>query len=195
MSELKNRFKQGVVFWFAVFLTISISWLVYAALWSSWVSPESLEKNSWEQLKSEDWKSILTDLKLLKETVDGLSLEKHPIWSILMTTNWANPSSYLWYWTWEAWWNWKVPVWVDTTDEDFNDSEKIWWEKEHTLSINEMPSHNHWGQLIVSSWYWSWLPATINEVYFIWWVWYAWWSQAHNNLQPYITVYMWKRTN
>ena len=66
----------------------------------------------------------------------------YPVGSIKMTADNTNPSTYLGG-TWVAWGAGKVPVGVDTTDTDFATVEKTGGEKEHILTTNEMPSHNH----------------------------------------------------
>lgn len=100
-----------------------------------------------------------------------------------------------------------MPVGVNTSDSNFSTVEKIGGEKSHTLTTSEMPSHNHtrggsdagWGagnygsitDVLVS------LGTTsANQLYF-----HSAGAtnstgggSAHNNLQPYITCYMWKRT-
>ena len=102
--------------------------------------------------------------------------------------------------TWEAFGAGRVPVGVDTTQTEFNTVEKTGGEKTHTLTIDEMPSHNH--PFIVPPRYnWEWASggamfgqksttsANNNQLTSS-----TGGGQAHNNLQPYITVYMWKRT-
>ena len=111
--------------------------------------------------------------------------------------------------TWVSFGSGRTLVGVDTSDSDFNTVEKEAGEKKHTLITAEMPSHTHLGL------YWSGYRTGFNGGsgteggYYI--------SQtdagssstvntyfrtgseggngAHNNLQPYITVYMYKRTS
>jgi hypothetical protein len=121
----------------------------------------------------------------------------YPVGTIYLSINNINPSTFLGG-TWELWGQGKTIVGVDSGDTDFNLSEKTGGEKEHTLTINEMPSHSHGisaNAHISSQAYssgearWPWTDqqeanrATMN----------AGGGQAHNNLQPYITCYMWKR--
>jgi microcystin-dependent protein len=96
-----------------------------------------------------------------------------------------------------VWGTGRVPVGVDTSQTEFNTVEKTGGEKAHTLTIAEMPSHNHSYDLYsgnnmansgnnVAHGY----PEHYNRTY-------STGSngsgQAHNNLQPYITCYMFKR--
>lgn len=94
-----------------------------------------------------------------------------------------------------------MPIGIDETDEDFDISEKIGGEKTHTLTIDEMPSHNHGirtnhgdGTLTTAEA----LNCTLvygnvrldrirSNLYGG--------NQAHNNLPPYIVCYIWKRVN
>ena len=98
--------------------------------------------------------------------------------------------------TWTAFGAGKVLVGVDASDSDFNTVEETGGAKTHTLSIAELPAHTHsydrqntstdnisidditrttGGNSSATS------GATGS-------------GSAHNNVQPYITVYMWKRT-
>lgn len=121
----------------------------------------------------------------------------YPVGSIYMTIDKTNPSE-LFGGTWVAWGEGRVPVGIDTEDESFDDVEKTGGEKRHTLTIAEMPSHNHsltnntlvnrnatgsngsQGTTTVHG-------ATIECLN-------TGGGEAHNILQPYIVCCMWKRT-
>ena len=104
--------------------------------------------------------------------------------------------------TWAAWGAGRVPVGVNTSDTDFSTVQKTGGEKTHTLSTNEIPSHSH---TIRSGWSDS-SPSSDAYRYQFWGKNDLGWKGgnlgtgstggggAHNNLQPYITVYMWRRT-
>lgn len=102
--------------------------------------------------------------------------------------------------TWERWGAGKVPVGVDPNDTDFNAPNKSGGAKTVTLTISQMPKHQHkmsltnygsdttsgvnWSTNSVKKWAYSndmIEPVGNNE--------------AHNNLQPYMTLYMWRRTS
>lgn len=115
---------------------------------------------------------IKDDATFKSEVGDTISLKNifkavYPIGSIYMSTNNVNPAN-LFGGSWVAWGSGKVPVGVDTSDTDFNTSEKTGGQKSHpytpsgtvsqptftgnqyngstdghTLTINEMPSHVH----------------------------------------------------
>jgi microcystin-dependent protein len=142
---------------------------------------------------------LITALGRQIRTEISTSLQaRYHIGKIIIETENINPATYLGFGTWELWGQGKVPVGVDTEDEDFNTVEKTGGEKEHTLTINEMPSHNH-----QSSNYFEGSGGTSG-------VWavrslanltghkdsssQTGGGQPHNILQPYITCYMWRRT-
>jgi hypothetical protein len=134
-----------------------------------------------------------------------------PIGSIYMSINSTNPSVYFGG-VWSLWGSGRVPVCINTSDSDFSYSEKTGGAKTVALSTSQMPSHD--GHVPNSSYYWGdagestyvlqtssvfqystnrpYVMRAGNEVCIR--------SQSlgsgssHNNLQPYITCYMWKRT-
>lgn len=127
----------------------------------------------------------------------------YPVGSIYMSVTNANPGTWLVGTTWVAWGSGRVPVGVNTSDSNFNTVEKTGGEKTHTLSTAEMPAHRHAlhiaggtttrpsaGAIKEGSWsggvtkYWN--DGGYMENFGD--------GGAHNNLQPYITCYMWKRT-
>ena len=122
----------------------------------------------------------------------------YPIGSIYISTNSTNPSL-LFGGTWESFAQGRTLIGVDTTDTDFDTVENIGGEKQHILTINEMPSHNH-GQSLndggtlsgVAGYDWK-VTDTTRIYYGDDLAQYTGGNQAHNNLQPYITVYMWRR--
>jgi len=105
--------------------------------------------------------------------------------------------------TWVAFGAGKVLVGVDTGDSDFDTVEETGGAKTHTLTEAEMPSHTHTISSPASSTdggngnYPSGAPAVYNNTS------YSWTNisatstgsgSAHSIMNPYITVYMWKRT-
>lgn len=125
----------------------------------------------------------------------------YPVGSIYITVNATNPSV-LFGGTWEQL-KGKFLVGVDSSDADFETSGKTGGEKTHILKIDEMPSHNHllYGSPSDSV---DWIDGiqrvkydvnkkTASNTYTIGPVLDTGGSQAHNNLPPYMTVYMWKR--
>lgn len=132
----------------------------------------------------------------------NILLQVYPVGSIYMSVNSTNPGT-LFGGTWEAWGSGRVPVGIDTTQTEFDAVEKTGGAKTHTLTVNEMPSHRHsiypynddWnnspgGQPYGTTYDGSSTKKT-NSTYFTE---NTGDGAAHNNLQPFITCYIWKRT-
>ena len=143
------------------------------------------------------------DLATLQTTIIN---KIYPVGSIYISYSSTNPSSFLGG-TWEAFGKGQTLVGIDSSQTEFSAVGKTGGEKVHTLTVDEMPSHTHEitsdrGQVYTNyiesstgdstkviearkvSGFASELRTTALGG-----------SKAHNNLQPYITVYMWKRTN
>lgn len=130
----------------------------------------------------------------------------YPVGSIYMNaSDSTDPSVLLGFGTWEAFGAGRVPVGIDSSDTDFDTAEETGGAKTHTLTTQEIPPHTHsyvktdstsnangydnnttakavtgstetgGGNIGENS------DGTGN-------------AAAHNNLQPYIVVHMWKRT-
>lgn len=135
----------------------------------------------------------------LNEMQKGLMQLVFPIGSTYITQEDTNPSTILGFGTWERL-KGKVCLGLDEDDEDFNTIGNTGGEKTHTLTINEIPTHNHGalgGENFVSnkgdrgganittgSEGYSLSSKTAD----------AGRDQPHNNMQPYEVVgYMWIR--
>ena len=131
-------------------------------------------------------------------------LAAHPVGSLYETDIATNPGT-LYGGTWAAWGGGKVTVGLNAADTSFNTVGKTGGEKTHTLTIAEMPSHTHdikmrrneaWDYTALSDYYGD--PAGGTgfqmKIQMDMYVPYTGGGQAHNNLQPYITTYRWKRT-
>ena len=128
----------------------------------------------------------------------AIFLASHPIGSLFETTVATNPGT-LYGGTWAAWGGGRTPVGVNTADTDFSTVEKTGGEKTHTLTVEETPSHSHrtndiaiYGQGVTGFNFTSTPDGDWKGYYRI--SESVGGGQAHNNLQPYITCYMWKRT-
>lgn len=131
----------------------------------------------------------------LKEWKDNWLDTVYPIGSIYISINSTNPED-IFGGAWMPWGSGRVPVGIDINDSDFNTIEKTGGEKTHTLTVYEMPSHSHsintangqgnmeWGYQFSYDEHNSGYNGIMQQVGG---------SQPHNNLQPYITCYMWKR--
>ena len=119
----------------------------------------------------------------------------YPVGSIYINAGVAtNPGTLLGFGTWTAFGTGRTIVGVDSSDTDFDAVRETGGSKTHTLTIAELPAHSHT------------VPASTSDSD------NAGVSQgnttntadvstssvggggAHNNLQPYITAYMWRRT-
>lgn len=166
---------------------------------------------------------VLEELDSLKKTVNSLNslsdltksiyLLMHPVGSIVITTVAQSPEL-VFGGTWITWGSGRVPVGVDKAQEEFETVEKTGGEKSHWLSIHETPSHTHALEPNGSAYSFAWgaskgnvhvqanavggaSPSGSNYLYTRQNEWNqtgaSGSTQPHNNLQPYITCYMWKR--
>lgn len=120
----------------------------------------------------------------------------YPVGSIYLSVNNTNPSK--WFGgTWEQIAKGRTLVGVDTGDADFNTVKKTGGKKTHTLTVNEIPSHNHTqkGELRYGNTNW-WIGGTGGTTIEVgdYATTNTGGSQPHNNLQPYFTCYIWCRT-
>ena len=141
---------------------------------------------------------IQRELEELKTTQLRVRETLYPVGSIYMsaTMSTVDEVQATFGGTWEAWGSGKVPVGVDPEDTDFDTAEETGGEKTHTLTVDEMPSHSHGGIKRVSSETSGDQQEGINMGRYYGnnsWVSNTGGGQAHNNLQPYITCYMFKR--
>ena len=123
----------------------------------------------------------------------------YPVGSIYMSVNNVSPQTFLGG-TWQAWGAGKVPVGVDPNDTDFNASNKSGGSKTVTLTLEQIPSHKHPIPYRTdtnitggSTGQWTTDPGTSSgssDSKAI----AVGGGKAHNNMQPYITVFMWRRT-
>lgn len=159
-----------------------------------------------EQLVATEKSSLQTLINNLRTELTALINTKNeasfPVGNIIMSTVNTNPYSYLGFGTWQLWGQGKVPVGVDSEDTDFNEVEKTGGEKTHKLTEAEMPNHNHiigydtrrnaTGFADSSSIPFG-IGGTVRDVTLG--TNFKGGNQPHNNLQPYITCYMWKRVS
>ena len=152
---------------------------------------------------------LFTLLDKLTETVmDGV----YPVNSVLITTNSANPGTYL-PGEWVAFATGRTLIGVNPADSDFNEASKTGGRKDavlvnHTHSLTEGGAHSHKGYRATfkesgsgsthysanGSTEWN---ATKSAGTHTHTVNYSGGSTAgsnKDNLPPYITVYMWRRT-
>ncbi len=183
----------------------------------------------------------VTNLVKLIEPIQarsGIADLTYPVGAIYMSVSPTSPAS-LFGGTWASWGAGRVPVGVNASNSAFNSVELTGGEQSHTLSQNEMPTHNHaitttmeyagshtheiqasqfkiendfggsdhWVNVDYSIYDTSGNNCVQNTVTRVWncnsagshkhgissTAGNAGGGASHNNLQPYITCYMWKR--
>lgn len=171
---------------------------------------EPVEANQTKKIAVENVKSELTELLAAV----------YPVGSIYVSAISTNPSTLFGFGTWTAFGAGRMPVGFDASQTEFNTGLKTGGAKTHTLASAEMPSHTHTqnahthvqnahehniGQL------WRITSGTAAYVYAVDGTTptqpatavnqnatatnqNTGGGGAHNNLPPYITVYMWRRT-
>ena len=124
----------------------------------------------------------------------------YPIGSVYINaSNATNPASLLGFGTWSAFGAGKVMVGLDAGDTSFDTLGGTGGEKTHTLSVAEMPSHSHSKTVIPRDTQWvaptgGWNYSYTDGATYTQYTDDTGGGGAHNNLQPYIVVYFWKRT-
>lgn len=143
---------------------------------------------------------ITTSLKAIQNLIDNSVNKFYPVGSVYTSVNNVNPST-LFGGTWERFAAGRTLVGVDTGQTEFNTVKKTGGAKTVALTVNQIPSHSH--KVTIDDYVYyvgegatgsgahdmsepstDWVTKTANTGG----------GQAHNNLQPYITVYFWLRT-
>tara|TARA_R110000782_G_scaffold42638_5_gene96792 strand:+ start:93 stop:512 length:420 start_codon:yes stop_codon:yes gene_type:complete len=123
-------------------------------------------------------------------TINALA---YPVGSVYTSVVSTSPATLLGVGTWAAFGAGRVLIGLDAGDADFNSVEETGGSKTHTLTIAEMPSHTHTiPQTLIGAGggsakvnFQNNITQTTNA---------TGGGQAHTIVQPYITVYFWKRT-
>lgn len=121
----------------------------------------------------------------------------YPVGSIYMSIISKNPGE-IYGGIWQRIAKGRAIVGVDEDDSDFSTAEKTGGEKEHTLTIAEMPSHSHGANSGATTF----ADGGINEpsqgsgnrTFAYLSLTSTGGGQPHNNLQPYFTCYIFVRT-
>jgi hypothetical protein len=138
--------------------------------------------------------------------IPGVNLSSvYPVGSVYINASVStNPGTLLGFGTWAAFGAGRVMVGLDAGQAEFNTLGQTGGTKTHTLTVNEIPAHSHGVQVSDSAgsnqsvmfvsgnsgsaeFGSNTVARTINTTS-------SGSGSAHNNLQPYIVVYMWKRT-
>lgn len=128
-----------------------------------------------------------------------VSVPYYRVGDLFLTTIATNPSNFLGG-TWKLYGPGRCLVCVDTSQSEFNSVKKTGGEKTHTLNTNEIPAHQHsllntnpggytvsWTSHSAGAQEGKGFPNNIRTTF-------AGGNQPHNNLQPFITCYVWIRT-
>ena len=119
----------------------------------------------------------------------------YPVGSIYINAAVAtNPGTLLGFGTWTAFGTGKVMVGFDTNDADFNTVQETGGAKTHTLSVAELPSHTHTVVMSTSDTDQGNLSQGATSGTSTYTSAATGGGGAHNNVQPYIVAYMWRRT-
>ena len=186
--------------------------LVYNQATDNWVlmNPKSVEADKLSTARNIALTGNITgnadfdgsgNISIATAVSSQVGLAAYPIDSIYISTNSANPST-IFGGQWVSFGEGKVLVGLDANDTDFDTVEETGGSKTHTLTIDEMPAHTHEhtvqtgrsfssstgsAPIVQGSSQEELDSADVTTSS-------TGGGQAHNNLQPYITVYMWKRT-
>ena len=134
-----------------------------------------------------------------KDNSNNIFLQTYPVGSIYISENNANPGTKFGG-TWVAYGAGRALVGVDSSQAEFASVGKTGGEKSTLIKTENLPdSVMVFGNIEVGNWstgvwssyntekYWASIPLSeYRNMYTM--------DTPHNNLQPYITVYMWKRT-
>ena len=155
------------------------------------------------QLQSE----LLAVMSYVQQLRTELDTEKakqeYKVGDIFLSFNATNPATVKGYGTWALVGSGRTLVGVDAAQTEFNTVRKTGGAKTHTLTIAEMPAHNHTfsaqqpyqrsnsitysyagdaqARAVFTDGSWNSINNTGG-------------GGAHNNLQPYLTCYIWERT-
>jgi Baseplate structural protein Gp10, C-terminal domain len=144
--------------------------------------------------------TVQTNTDAIEDILNGFLNKTHPIGEIYMSADSANPSSKFGG-TWIAWGTGRVPVGVNASDSNFDTVEKTGGDATVTLNTNQIPSHSHNFRYTTDAFVAGTIDHFNNVVRPLTETGSSLYATsttglgaAHNNLQPYITCYMWKRT-
>lgn len=142
---------------------------------------------------------ISNNIKYIDKKISDLLNMFYPVGSVYETMDSSFDPNKKWGGTWERI-KGRVLVGVDENDSDFNTAEKTGGEKTHTLVVSELPQHTHAnyakrtnitinnsGNTHVTC-HSSNAGATVGNS-----IGRTGEGVAHNNLQPYVTCFIWKR--
>lgn len=136
------------------------------------------------------------NMAYFKTTLDAIGQALFPVGSIIYTSVSTNPSTYLGG-TWSAYGSGRVAVAIDAGQTEFDTAGETGGSKTHSLTSSENGAHTHnvatlptsydYSQVAGSGYFAAAVVGTVTTAS-------SGSGTAHNNLQPYIVVYRWRRT-
>ena len=141
--------------------------------------------------------AVRNALDALDDKIDTIAGSIYPIGSVVTFYDNNDHSTHLGF-TWERFAAGKMVIGYDSSDSDFNTIGATGGEKAHTLTVDEIPSHNHKLGQMYDGYHLTTTTAQPRGIYGD----YAQnvlttntgGGQAHNNLPPYIVASLWIRT-
>lgn len=134
------------------------------------------------------------------QLVQQIMLSVYPVGAIYMSVSATDPGE-LFGGTWTRWGAGRVPVSVNASDTNFSTVEKTGGAATVALTAGQIPAHNHSYTYSTGNTTMPVTPPASGSDIAIKSLKAATGTtgnrgsgEAHNNLQPYITCYMWKRT-
>ena len=139
--------------------------------------------------------NAITSTEIAQSFLDTI----YPIGSVYTNaTDSTNPGTLLGFGTWVSFGAGRVQVGIDSSDTDFDTAEETGGAKTHTLTTTEIPAHTHTlSQLVANTNVFQkqgFFDRSLGGANAGYSTDSTGGGGAHNNLQPYIVVYMWKRT-
>jgi len=126
------------------------------------------------------------------------ALQAYPVGAVYISVNAQSPAD-LFGGTWAVFGAGRALVSLDATDTDFDTAEETIGAKTHTLTVDQIPSHTHTVQYdnepnMEKQGSGRHIMSELDETSVTRATTATGGGQAHNNIQPSIVVYMWKRT-
>lgn len=134
--------------------------------------------------------------QVLSHLLNDIMKRVYPVGSIYTSVTPTNPATLFGFGTWESFGAGRVLVGLDAAQTEFDTVGETGGEKTHTLTENEMPSHLHStpflyrngiGYVVANAWGVDASGSTNTGS--------TGGGAAHNNLQPYVVVYFFRRVS
>lgn len=131
---------------------------------------------------------------LTTDDMTSMMSSLYPVGCIYITTVATDPGTVFGFGTWVAFGAGRVPVGYDAAQTEFDTVEEVGGSKTHTLTAAEIPAHTHSYVRPDGGAATNFVAGSNSGANTTTQTGSVGSGQAHNNLQPYIVVRMWKRT-